>query len=230
MPENTESGRRRNWDDGETEKKSCSRQNEVGTKPETKEASAEPAEWIPMLRRGPALRPSPGLAANGARYRACPPFQAPPPAAQLDFQNQGATNRNATHPCGPRPYACRKSVRLQNVRLRSGRPRRRAAPLPVRADTLQPPKLELCASAAQGRQFVWPWPSPSPGNLFPVYSCSRAREYGAEGNRTFSWLQNYRRLLIRRDRLLTAYSYSALASFRIGMSGSASFRSARKSW
>src|ERR1700730_4117402 len=156
MPENTESGRRKNWDEGETEKKrkSCSPQNGVGTKPETKEASPEPGEWTPKTRRGPALRPSPGLAADGARYRGYPPFQAYPPAAQLDFQNQGATNRNATHPCGPRPYACRKSVRLQNVRPRSCRPRRRAAPLPVRADTLRPTKPEACASDAQGSQFV----------------------------------------------------------------------------
>jgi hypothetical protein len=88
MPENTESGRRTSWDDGETEKKrkSCSPQNGVGTKPETKEASAEPGEWTPKMLSGPALRPSPGLAADGARYRGCPPFQAYPPAAQLDFR------------------------------------------------------------------------------------------------------------------------------------------------
>lgn len=167
MPENTESGRRKNWDDGETEKKrkSCSRRNGVRRKPETEETAAAPAEWIPKTLHGPALLPSRGLAANGARYRGCPPFQAPP-AAQLDFQNQGATNRNANHPSCPHPYGCRRSVRLQHVRPRSGHPHRRAAPLPVRADTLRPAKPELCASAAQGRQFVWPWPSPSQGIYF----------------------------------------------------------------
>jgi len=162
MPENTGSGRRKNRDDGETEKKrkSCSRQNGVGRKQETKEASADLAEWIPMSPRRRGLRPSPGRAPDGARYREGLPFQDYPTAASLDFQNPGATNRNAAHPCGPRSYAYRKSVRHQNVRPRCGRPRRRAAPLPVRAATTRPPKPELCASAAQGRQFVWPWPSP----------------------------------------------------------------------
>src|SRR6266852_4580783 len=141
MPENTESGRTENWDDGQTEKKrkSYCRQSEVETKPGTKETFAELAEWMPMARRGPALRPSPVLAPDGAE---CPPSHVCPPADQLDFRNQGATNRNATHPSGSRPNACRRSVRLQNVRLRSDRPRRRAAPLPVRADTLRRPKSE----------------------------------------------------------------------------------------
>src|ERR1700730_3525373 len=98
MPEHTESGRRENWDDGETEKKrkSYSRQGAVETKPETKTTSAEPAEWMPMALRGPALRPS-LLAPDGEE---CPPSQVCPPADQLDFRNQGATNRNATHRSG----------------------------------------------------------------------------------------------------------------------------------
>src|SRR5258708_8699423 len=97
MPENTESGRRENWDDGETEKKgkSCWRQSEVETKPETQETSAELAEWMPMARRGPALRPSPVLAADGAE---CPSSQFCPPATPLHFRNQPATTPNPTHP------------------------------------------------------------------------------------------------------------------------------------
>src|SRR6266478_925867 len=82
MPNGTGSGRRINWDDGETEKKrkNCSRQNGLGIKLETETASGEPPEWMPMPRREPALRPPPSLAADGARYRGCPPFQACPPA------------------------------------------------------------------------------------------------------------------------------------------------------
>ena len=141
MPENTESGRRENWDDGETEKKgkSCWRQSEVETKPETQETSAELAEWMPMARLGPALRRSRVLAPNGAE---CPASHVCSPADQLDFRNQGATNQNATHPSDSRPNACQKSVPLQNVRRRSDRRRRRAALLPVRADTARRPRSE----------------------------------------------------------------------------------------
>jgi hypothetical protein len=180
MREYTESARRKNQDGVETEKKrkSRSRQNGVGTKPETNEGSAGPAERISKMRSEPALRPSPGLAAGGARHRGGRAFQAYPHAAQLDFQNPGATNWNATRPCGHRPYARQKSVRLQNVRQRCGRPRRRAALLPVQPDTGRPPKLGLCASAAQERQFGWPWPFPihreSVSSLL-LFACSEVR-------------------------------------------------------
>src|SRR4029077_18325929 len=141
MPENAESSQRKTWDDGETGKKrkSCCQQSELGTKPE--KTSAELAEWTPLTRRGPALRPSP-LRAVGARHPQHRPLQVPPHAAQIGFRNQGATSRDAAPRCGPRPCAYRKSVRLQNVRLRSGHPRRRAEPPLVRADTLRPTKSE----------------------------------------------------------------------------------------
>jgi hypothetical protein len=184
MAENTESGRRKNWNDGETEKKrkSCSRRNGVETKPETNEASQERAEEIPKTRLGPELRPSSGLAAECARYRGR--------AAPLDFQNQGATNRNATHPCGPRPYASRKSVRPQNVRPRSARPRCRAVPVRVRAHRLRLPKPELCAPDAQGRQFVWPWPSHPQGIYFQFTPVRVPR-----GKSRKAPLQNHSRLI-----------------------------------
>jgi len=155
MSENAENSRRKTWGDDETEKKrkSCCRQSELGTKPE--KTSAEPAEWTPMARRGPALSSSP-VRAVGARHPEQRPIQVPPHAAPIDFRNQSATSRDAGLPCGPRPFAYRKSARSQNVRLRSGHPRRRAAPLLVRADTLGPTKSELCALVAQGRQVDGP--------------------------------------------------------------------------
>src|SRR4029077_13287178 len=151
---NSESSRRITWDDRETEKKrkSCCRQSEPETKPQ--KSSMEPAEWTPMARRGPALRPS-LVRAAGARH----PnrlLQLPRHAAPIDFQNQSATSRDAGLLCCPQPCAYRKSVRLRNVRLLSGHPRRRAAPLLARADTLGPTKSELCSLVAQGRQVDWP--------------------------------------------------------------------------
>jgi len=109
MPENTESGRRENWDDGETEKKgkSCWRQSEVETKPETKETSAELAEWMPMARRGPALRPSPVLAADGAE---CPSSQVCPPTSSISETKVQPTGMPPTHAAPARMPAGRVSA------------------------------------------------------------------------------------------------------------------------
>src|SRR5438093_1705737 len=155
MSEHTESGRRKNWNDGENEKKGKSgcRQSRAGTEPETKETSAAPAEWMPMGRRGAALQLSRVLAAEGARHPEWPPCQVFPLAAQIDFQNQGATSRNAAHPCGPPPVCLLEEWPPPKCPPAEWPPHLHAAPLPMPADTLRPIKSEICASATQGRQF-----------------------------------------------------------------------------
>src|SRR5713226_3253274 len=168
MPETTESGRTENWDDGQTEKKrkSYCRQSEVETKPGTKETFAELAEWMPMARRGPALRP-PQLRAPMARsvHR---PTSARPPTSSI--------SETKVQPTGMQP------TRAAPARMPAGRVS--ASKMSACGVTAPAAVLRLCRceQTHQGDQSqndarrlneegnLFGHGLPIPGNLFPVYS------------------------------------------------------------
>ena len=110
MPENTESGRRENWDDGQAERKrkSYCRQSEAETKPETHGAFADLAEWMAMALRGPALRPSPVLAADGADC--LPSKSARPPTSSISETKARPTGMPPTRAAPSRMPARRVSA------------------------------------------------------------------------------------------------------------------------